>query len=111
MIGTITSPATGISPPPAQRHIQQQADEQDRRQVRAEVGLLRIGVHGSASNSGSNPTFRPCEQRHDDHRSGSYDDSRQAPFRRSVADQRGAGFVEDVQRQRNEAPADDSQCR
>jgi hypothetical protein len=37
------------------------------------------------------------------------DHSSQAPFRRFVADQRGAGFVENVQRQGNEAPADDSQ--
>jgi hypothetical protein len=41
-------PRHRISPPPAQPRIQRQADEQDRRQVGAKIGLFGIGGHGSA---------------------------------------------------------------
>ena len=60
---------------------------------------------------GSNPAFRSRQQRHHDHGGSGDDDSWDASFRRFVADQRGAGFVNDVERQGNEAPADDSQRR
>ena len=76
---------------------------------RAEIRLPGIGLHGSAPDPGSNPAFRSRQQRHDHHRDGGDDDAGDAPLRGFVPDQRGAGFVDDVRRQRNEAPAHDSQ--
>ena len=76
---------------------------------RAEIGLPRIGLHGPAPDPGSNPAFATRQQRHDHHRDGGDDDAGDAPLRDFVADQRGGGFVGDVRRQHNEAPAHDPQ--
>jgi hypothetical protein len=52
--------------------------------------------------------FGSCQQWHHDHRDGGDDDTGEAPFRDFLPEQRGAGFVEDVKRQCDEARTHDS---
>ena len=54
-------PGDGISPPPAQNGIQKKTAQQDCREVRTEVRLPRIGVHGSTLDSPSNPPLFSCK--------------------------------------------------
>ncbi len=103
-------PRHRISPPPAQYRIQEQAAQENCRQIGAKSGLPGIGAHGPATNSGSNPALRSRQQRHGSHGHSSHDDASDARFRRCVSNQSGDGFVRDVQRQRREAGPDDSQC-
>jgi len=58
-------PRHRIGPPPPQPRIQQQAAQQNRTKVGAEIGLLGIGVHGSTSDSGSNSPLRSYHKRQD----------------------------------------------
>jgi hypothetical protein len=95
-----------IHPPPTEQRIQPQANQENRGKVATEVGLSRIGVHRTAANLAGDTPFRSGQQRHDDHRNGGDHDACNASFRCNVPDQHGAGFVEDVQRQSNEARSD-----
>src|SRR5260370_15820262 len=67
-----------------------------------------LGAPVSAANLMSNSRFQYCQQRHGDHGNARDHDAGPAALRRYVPCQRRTGFVEDVQRQRNEmkhAPA------
>jgi len=71
-------PRHRIGPPPAKQRIQKQPAQQDRRQVRAEVGLPGIGP---TSDSGSDPAFGSRQHRHHDHGDCGDDDAGDAPLR------------------------------
>ena len=102
-------PRNGIGPPPAQNSIQHQPAQKDGRQVCTEIRLSGVGVHGTANDSGSDSALRFRQYRHH-HDGGSGDQySGNAPFRRFVANERGAGFIQDVAPQGKETPAHNSQ--
>src|SRR5581483_1755461 len=54
-----------VSPPPAERHIQGKANEKNSGQVRAKVGLPRIGMHRAALDITGHPALRAGKHKHD----------------------------------------------
>jgi hypothetical protein len=60
MIGTITTAATRISPPPAEHGVEKQSTQKDRRKVSAEIRLSRIGFHGDTPDAFGDLSLRCC---------------------------------------------------
>lgn len=99
----------GIGPPKAEYGIQQQSAEQDGRQIRAEVGLLGVSVHGGAAEGTSHFSLGAGKQGHSEQRGAGERDSCDAALRCVTLHEIANRFVGDVGGERQEANANDSQ--
>src|SRR5579872_572562 len=95
----------GISPPPAQQRIQQQAGEEDSGKIGAKVGLAGIGVHGAAVKLAGDLALGPGQQRHGDERGRRHSDSEQTFLRSLTKNETLDGIERDVSGQGKEADA------
>jgi len=98
-----------IGPPPAEQRIREQAAEQDRREVDAEISLPRVRLHRPAPDSCCDPPLGAGKERHHHQRYGGENDAGKAAFRRFRPKQRFDGVIAHIQGERQKADADDAQ--
>jgi hypothetical protein len=97
-----------VSPPSAEGSVEQQTDQQDRRQIGAKFCLFRIRVHGGASHRTSHTSFCPGKQRHHYQRNTRQNDSWNAVLRGSLGPQIQNRVVGDVGSEQEKASANKS---
>jgi len=96
----------GIGPPPAERCVRDQADEEDRREPDAQHRLRGVGFYGAAPESDSDVPLGASQQRHHDQRNECQSDPEQALFRLGPNGESSDGLDADADRERQEGRRD-----
>jgi hypothetical protein len=98
----------GIGPPPTECEVEEKAAEENSGEIGADVGLARIGLHGSAVESGCYASLCTCKQRHNDERECSDDDAWNAVFGSVTGSKCKDGVSSDVGCESEKAEADET---
>jgi hypothetical protein len=109
MIGTMIRAAAGSAHHRPKRGVEQQPAQQDGRQVRAELGLFGVRVHGGTAQSTAHPSLGRREKRHHHQRHAGQNNSGNAVLGSFLGPQIHRRFVSDVSGQGEKTGTDNLQ--
>ena len=105
----MTSGGDRVGPRPAEQAVEQQPDQQHRRQVGAQQGLLGVGDRRQRAEFAAGAALRPGQDRHDDQADGGQHDPDGGVLRFADPEQRPDRVDGDVGGQAEERERDDPQ--